>query len=94
MTQAWPIDVTALGTAACGVRLWKGPGTRHLTVVVKTLMALVHDGRARPLGGAEIVVKERHYRQSPGRSVEEASDLAPYLARCDVTLKGHAYAPP
>src|SRR5262249_48066473 len=27
------------------------------------------------------------------RSVEAATDLAPYLPRCDVTLTGHAHAP-
>ncbi len=87
-------DTQALDLAACGARLWRGPRTRHLTVVVKQLVELVQGGRARLIAGAEIVSKDRHYRQLPSRSVEAASDLAPYLARCDVTLRGHAFPPP
>jgi uncharacterized protein YjbI with pentapeptide repeats len=94
MSEATPLDTHGLELAACGARLWRGPRTRHLTVVVKQLVELVQGGRAKPIAGAEIVAKDRHYRQLPSRSVEAASDLAPYLARCDVTLRGHAHAPP
>lgn len=94
MERTSPVDLLALGTAACGARLWRGPGGRRLTVVVKTLLSLVHDGRAKVVPGAAIAARESHHQQSPHRSVEEASDLAPYLARCDVTLRGHAFAPP
>jgi len=88
------LETHGLEQAACGARLWRGPRTRHLTVVVKQWVELTQGGRARPLPGAEIVAKDRHYRQLPSRSVEAASDLAPYLPRCDVTLRGHAHAPP
>ncbi len=90
------VDVTSLapaGVVACATRTWRGPRTRHLTVVVKVMLELVPGGRARVVPGAAIAAKERHYRGLPTRSVEEASDLAPYLARCDVTLRGHAHAP-
>ena len=88
MSADSPIAVTGVGVAACGARLWRGPKTRHLTVIVKARVELVHDGRAKPVEGAEIVGKERHYRNLPSRSVEHPSDLAPYLQRCDVTLRG------
>ena len=94
MSEETPLDTHGLELAACGARLWRGPRTRHLTVVVKQLVELVQGGRAKLVPGAEIVAKDRHYRQLPSRSVEAASDLAPYLQRCDVTLKGHAHAPP
>jgi uncharacterized protein YjbI with pentapeptide repeats len=90
----WPIDITALGASACAARLWQTAGARRLTVVAKALVELVHDGPAALIDGAEIVPKDRHYLSSPGRSVEAAGDLAPYLARCDVTVRGHAFAPP
>src|ERR1700753_4072911 len=88
------IDVAALGPARAAIKLWRGPTSRHLTVVVKVALELVHEGLAKPIAGATIATKDRHYAESPGRSVEETSDLAPYLARCDVTVRGHAYAPP
>lgn len=94
MTDPIDLDTHGLDHVACAARLWRGPRTRHLTVVVKQLVELVQGGRARPIAGAEIVPKDRHYRQLPSRSVEVASDLAPYLPRCDVTLRGHAHAPP
>src|SRR5262249_11115844 len=90
----WPVDVISLGGAACGARLWKGPAGRHLTVVVKARVQLAHDAQAALLPEAELVTKDSHYQSSPGRSVEEAAELSPYLARCDVTLRGHASARP
>ncbi len=94
----WPVDIVGLDGAAVAARLWHSTassqsGGRHVTFVVKTLLRLVPDGRATVLPGAEIVSKDRHYRDSPARSVELSGELAPYLARCDVTLKGSAHAP-
>ncbi|HTJ84847.1 MAG TPA: DUF2169 domain-containing protein, partial [Polyangiaceae bacterium] len=94
MTIRWPVSVEALGHSVAGARLWKGPRSRHLTVVVKATVELVHEARAKLVAPEALVDKDRHYQASPGRSVEHASDLAPYLARCDVTVRGHAHAPP
>ncbi|HEY4122786.1 MAG TPA: DUF2169 domain-containing protein, partial [Byssovorax sp.] len=94
MDRTWPVEASSVGACAVGTRLWRGPSTRHLTVVVKATLDLVHDGTARVVPGEELVAQDRHYHKSPGRSVEVASELAPYLARCDVTLRGHAHAPP
>jgi hypothetical protein len=65
----------------------------QLTVVVKARFTVVHDGVATPAGPDAIVPRDRHLDGHPLRSVEAASDLAPYLARCDVVFVGHAYAP-
>ncbi len=94
MPPRWPIDVTALGHAAVGVKLWRAAGVRQLTVVVKAVFKLEPDASARPLPGPVVALKERHYGDSPRRSMEEGSDLAPFRPRCDVTLQGHAHAPP
>ncbi len=89
-----PVGVTALGHAAVGVRLWRAAGVQQLTVVVKAVLKLEPNERARVLPGPVIALKERHYGDSPRRSMEEASDLAPFRPRCDVTLQGHAHSPP
>ena len=81
------------GAVACATVLWKFRGRLQLTVVVKALFTIVPDGVAVPAGPAPIVPKDRHIDGHPLRSVEAASDLAPYLARCDVVFVGHAYAP-
>ncbi len=94
MAIRWPVSVTALDGAASGVRLWKARNARHLTVVVKATFRLEDGARATLVEPEPIVTRDRHYNQSPARSVEAASEVAPFLPRCDVTLRGHAYAPP
>ena len=80
------------GAVSCGTRLWRFRGHLQLTVVVKAVFTLVPDGVATPAGPGEIVVEDRHRDGHPFRSVEAASDLAPYLIRCDVLFIGHAHA--
>ena len=77
---------------SCGTRLWRFRGQLQLTVVVKAVFAIVPNGVATLAGPGEIVSHDRHYDAHPLRSVEAASDLPPYLARCDVLFVGHAHA--
>ncbi|MFO0552673.1 MAG: DUF2169 domain-containing protein [Polyangiaceae bacterium] len=93
MAEDWPVQVSTVGEAATGARVWRSPRAKHLTVVVKALFAFKQNSLAVLSAGAVVNTKERHYGDSPRRSMEEASDLAPYRARCDVTLQGHACAP-
>jgi hypothetical protein len=80
------------GAVSCGTRLWRFRGSLQLTVVVKAVFAILHDGVAKPAGPGAIISEDYHRDGYPARSVEAASDLAPYLARCDVLFVGHAYA--
>jgi hypothetical protein len=81
------------GAVSAGAVLWRFRGHLELTVVVKAVFVILPDGVATPAGPGEIVARDRHTAGSPLRSVEAASDLAPYLPRCDVLLTGHAHAP-
>jgi hypothetical protein len=80
------------GAVSCGTRLWRFRGRLQLTVVVKAVFSVVPDGVATLAGPGEIVAEDHHRDGHPMRSVDAASDLAPYLTRCDVVFVGHAHA--
>ena len=62
-------------------------------MVVKATFTFVADG-IMPAGAPdEIHATEIHYAGSPAQSVWAASDLAPFRARADVVLTGHAPVP-
>ncbi len=100
MRAPWPFHVSALPRRGAGVRLavevvrWRIGGNLNLTVVAKATLSLVHQGTARLEAPAELVRRDRHWDLDPARSVEAASDLAPFRKNADVTLFGHAYNPP
>ncbi len=68
-------------------------GVLRVTVVLKATFGLVHDGPARLIAPVEIIRKDSHHDKLPSRSLEAASETAPYLPNAGVTLSGHAYAP-
>jgi hypothetical protein len=78
---------------SCGTVLWRFRDRLQLTVVVKALFAIVSDGVATAAGPAPVLARDRHRDGNPARSIEAASDLAPYLPRCDVLFVGRAHAP-
>ncbi len=80
------------GAVSCAAVLWRFGAALQLTVVVKATFAITPDGVAAPVGPGEIVAEDRHVDGSPFRSVVAASNLAPYLPRCDVLFAGHAHA--
>jgi hypothetical protein len=88
-----PIAIHTDGAVACATVLWRVRGSLRLTVVVKAAFSVVPDGVVVPAPAPEIVAADRHHDGSPLRSVQAASDLAPYLPRCDVLFTGYAYAP-
>jgi hypothetical protein len=94
MAQApWPVAIIHDEHVRCGAVLFRRSGGLFLTVVVKASFSFVPDGVVAEVAPAEIVRADRTFEDSPSRSVEAASDLAPYLPRCDVTFTGHAHAP-
>lgn len=90
--SAPPILVTTDGVVAASTVLFRYRGQLSAAVVVKATFAIDPSG-ALETSTAELATGERTYESSPTRSVELSSDLAPYKARCDVTLVGHAYPP-
>lgn len=63
-----------------------------VTLVAKATFAIVPEGVATPITPRPIVVGDRTWGNHPTKSLEAASELAPYLPRCDVVLTGHAHA--
>jgi hypothetical protein len=41
-----------------------------------------------------LAVADAHYGESPRRSLRQASEVAPYLAKAEVLVAGHTFAPP
>lgn len=91
--MAWPVAIFTDGNVSCGAVIWRFQRRLEVTVIVKATFAIVPDGTAILAGPGEITREDRTFDRHPSRSVEVASDLAPYLARCDVTFTGHACAP-
>ncbi|WP_437540805.1 DUF2169 domain-containing protein [Sorangium sp. So ce367] len=87
-----PLSI-ASGDVSCAVVPFRYQRRLWTTVVVKARFAFVPGGMATHSGAAEIRSEERQFDGHPSRSIERASDLAPYLPRCDVTFVGHAYPP-
>ncbi|MBK8252386.1 MAG: DUF2169 domain-containing protein [Polyangiaceae bacterium] len=64
-----------------------------MTVVVKATFQLTHGARVVRTAPAPVVRQDKPFGNNPTRSVEYASELAPSLAKCDVTFVGSAYVP-
>src|SRR5688572_20939349 len=89
-----PVRVSTIGPVSCGALAWQHRGATNLTVVVKATFALVPEGVAAVREPAELVARDLSFDKDPAQSLERASDWAPWRPMADVTLTGHAYAPP
>ena len=69
---------------------WRHRGRLWVTVVVKATFSFVTDGLMPAAAPDEIHAAEIHYGGSLAQSIWAASDLAPFRARADVVLTGHA----
>src|SRR5277367_2789840 len=87
-------EVTPLPGSAAGSVVWRRHGQLYVTVIVKASFAFAPDAEMTEAEPQPILRDEVHHGNSPARSVRFTSDLAPYLARADVTFTGHAHAPP
>lgn len=92
MSREWPVEIVADESVTCGAVLWRHRGRQVLTVVVKASFSFAHGGPMLPGAPPPIARADRTFEQQPARSLEIASDLAPYLGRCDVLFRGYAYA--
>lgn len=68
-------------------------GRHLLAVVAKASFGFAQRSVAPHRGPAPIVREDKTFGDNPTRSIEAASDVVPYKARCDVTVVGHAQRP-
>lgn len=66
-------------------------GRLAVTLVAKATFAIVPEGVAELVAPREVVSADRTWGDHPTKSLAAASELAPYLPRCDVVLTGHAH---
>jgi hypothetical protein len=87
----WPVQVQANGPTACGAVAWKYRGQVQATAIVKASFAIAPGAPMTSAAPDELRVADVHFDGDPRRSIAAASDLAPYQARTDVVLTGHAW---
>lgn len=88
------IPVSAPASLAARAVLWRHRGALRATVVVKATFGLVPDAQAVLVPPQELVTADTPFGKKPTASIRAASDLAPFRPRADVTVVGHACAPP
>src|SRR5262249_28655191 len=91
MYTAWPIRVDALTPCAGAAVVWHQGERLNLTIAVKATFRFVPGDRAARIAPLELVERERHHERSPQRSLEAASELAPFIPRAEVLVHGNAY---
>jgi hypothetical protein len=95
----YPVAITTDESVACGAAIWRFRGRLTLTVVVKATFS-IGGAEAKLVTPVDVACEDRTAsgapllpgREGPAESLDVANDLAPYLARCGVTLRGHAHA--
>lgn len=84
----------ALSALSCGSVQWTSPNGQSFATIVAKLTFDIHPTQIALSGEQiEVVQSEKFYDDDPTRSLYAPSDLAPFKARADVVLVGHAYAP-
>jgi hypothetical protein len=88
------MDIVSLCPLRVGGFTWQAhTGTYARTVIVKATFRLEPGLAVLAPEQEPVHDRERTWDDDPKRSVRVPSDRAPYKARADVTLVGHAYAP-
>lgn len=73
---------------------WQADGAAYATIVVKaTFEPASHGALELANDPDDIVARDEHRDRSPARSLEDCSDLAPYLQCAEVLLSGSATIP-
>lgn len=85
--------ITPLPGSAAAAVAWRSKGELHATVIVKATFAFAQAAEMSRTPPQEVIRAEVHESNNPARCVRLTSDLAPYLARADVLMTGHAHAP-
>jgi hypothetical protein len=89
------MDIVSLSPFRTGSLLWQPRTDRWtLTIVCKATYALEPGESGLCAEQEDVNEHENHWDDDPRRSLYAPSDLAPFKARADVMLVGHAFAPP
>jgi uncharacterized protein YjbI with pentapeptide repeats len=96
--QSWPVPVFARGPTplSCGTVVFRsGPEAQlSVTVIVKACFSIAPEAAMEATTPSPLAVADAHYGESPRRSLRQASEVAPYLAKAEVLVAGHTFAPP
>ena len=88
------MDIVSFSPFRTGSLLWQPRKDRWtLTIVCKATYALEPGESGLSAEQEDVNEHENHWDDDPRRSLYAPSDLAPFKARADVTLVGHAFAP-
>ncbi|APR88436.1 hypothetical protein A7982_13785 [Minicystis rosea] len=87
-----PVEIHTDAHLAAASLFWTVEGRTFLTILAKATFAMVPGGVAELAAPLPIEREDRTFGNHPARSVEAASDLAPWRPRCDVTFIGSAHA--
>ncbi|MFO0758397.1 MAG: DUF2169 domain-containing protein [Byssovorax sp.] len=90
MSTADLIPVTALDPLSAAAFPWRSGGALRLTNAAKASFDFVHEGEARM--GAPAPLAQQDRARGAAAALDEASEMAPHLPSCGVTLRGHATA--
>lgn len=92
----WPVAIAARGYVpiTCGTVTYRAGRETRVSAVVRATFSIEPDGIATVLPAEPVVATDRHHGADPRASIEEPSQLAPFLPLADVLVVGHAYAPP
>lgn len=89
---SWPVRVAAIGPVAMGSTLWRQSGQLWVTAIVKSSFAFSMDHAMSLVASEPVRRSDECARGVP--SLRGAAEIAPQMVEVDVTLHGHAYAPP
>ncbi|MCK6587194.1 MAG: DUF2169 domain-containing protein [Polyangiaceae bacterium] len=101
--MTWPISIdehrplarAGIVPSEPGSVVWRFRGQLHVTAIVKVTLAFEPDGPMMPADEVEPIRQvEIHQSNNPARSIRATTDTAPYMAKADIVLTGHAFAPP
>ncbi len=77
----------------CGALAWRSQGKPFATIVAKVTLTYGPDGACRLDEPRAIVSRDQHLERNPTKSLEEATDLIPYLGKAELHLRGAAVCP-
>jgi uncharacterized protein YjbI with pentapeptide repeats len=101
--MSWPISIhehrplarAGIAPSEPGTVVWRFRGQLQVTAIVKVTLNIEPDGPMTPADKLEPIRQvEVHLSNNPTRSIRATTDLAPYMAKADIVLTGHAFAPP
>src|SRR5262245_52473378 len=86
------VRLVPTGPVHCGSQAWRAQEKNFITVVVKATFAFDAQGAGSVVSDTDAVLhRDEHYEKNPTKSVRDCSDLAPYLNRAEVLLRGSAH---